>query len=66
MKLTRRELAAALAGGAAALAQAPGNAPETPDSLAQAAAEEVRKQAAAVAKVSIPIQTEPAFAFRAQ
>jgi hypothetical protein len=65
MRLTRRELAGMVAVGAAA-AQAPGNAPESPAQLAQSALADVRKTAAEIRKLKVPIDTEPAFSFKAQ
>ncbi len=69
MKLTRRELAGVVAGGSAvarAAVQASSAASETPAQLAQSALEEARKTAAEIRKIKLPIDTEPAFAFRTQ
>ncbi len=69
MKLTRRELAGALTGGAAALAAAAAlpQSPETQASeeLLKAAIEEQRRDSARIAKLEVPMDTEPAFSFRA-
>jgi hypothetical protein len=62
MKLTRRELAAALAGAAAANAQAP--AQSAPEDLLKNAVEETRRDSAAIANYAVPMATEPAFSFR--
>ncbi len=65
-KITRRRLAAAALGSAAALhaasTQAP--APAAPDAL-NAAKEQVRKYSEALAKFDLPMSTEPAFQFKA-
>lgn len=61
MKLTRRELAGALAGPAALMAQAP---QASPDDVLEKAREEQRRDSAAIAKLRVPIETEPAFVFR--
>ncbi len=69
MKLTRRELAGVVAAGtvvARAAAQASSEAAETPEQLAQSALQEARKTAAEIRKVKLPLDTEPAFGFRAQ
>jgi hypothetical protein len=64
VKLTRRQLAAAL--GAAGLDPAAAQTPR-PDPQAELAAarERIRANAEAVARVPVPIATEPAFQFRA-
>ncbi len=64
MKLTRRKLAAAVLGpaAAAAAAQTPA-APE--DQLLKAARDRNRANSAAVAKVDLPMATEPSFQFKA-
>jgi hypothetical protein len=64
VKLTRRELAAAAMAQALA-AQAP-----TPEAAAlekesQAALDRVRRDGDALAKHAVPLETEPAFQFRA-
>ena len=62
MKLTRRKLAAALLAPAAA---APAQTPTPPsDDLATARAR-LKSNAAAIAKVNVPMATEPAFRFEA-
>lgn len=61
MKLTRRELVAALA-PAAALAQTPAASPA--DELTAARAR-VKSNSEALAKLAVPMETEPAFQFRA-
>jgi hypothetical protein len=60
--LSRRELAAFLA-AAPGLAQSP--AARTPAEELRAATEQVRKNAQALAKIAVPIATEPAFQFKA-
>ena len=67
MKVTRRELAAALA-SAPVLAQAqtrPSAAPAAPDGELQAARERIRNNSEALARVAVPMTTEPAFQFKA-
>ena len=59
MKITRREMAAAVAGVAVARAAA------EPNELLQKATEDVRKSTAAIAKYDLPMATEPAFRFQA-
>lgn len=66
MKLSRRELAGVVAAAAGAAAQTPANAPESPAQLAQSALEHDRKTAAEIRKIKLPIDTEPAFSFKAQ
>ncbi|HKD05284.1 MAG TPA: hypothetical protein VKB79_05205 [Bryobacteraceae bacterium] len=65
MKLTRRELGAtAVATVAAATSQA--QTPPPPDQgIAQVVRDANRRNAEALAKFEIPIETEPAFQFRA-
>ncbi len=62
MKLTRRELAGAVAGvaGIAASRAAAG-----PNDMLQEAIEDVRKSTAAIVKYDLPMATEPAFEFHA-
>jgi hypothetical protein len=60
MKLTRRKLAAALLAPAAAAQQQPPPA----DDLAAARAR-LKANADAIAKVEVPMSTEPAFSFKA-
>ncbi|HKX00745.1 MAG TPA: hypothetical protein VJN43_23590 [Bryobacteraceae bacterium] len=62
MKITRRELAAAL-GSAATLRRLPAESP--PADLTTAAKEQIEKNAEALAKVELPMSTEPAFQFKA-
>ncbi len=61
MKLTRREWAGALAAPAAALAYEP---PASADEGLEKAREKQRRDTAAIAKLQVPIETEPAFFFR--
>ena len=62
MQLTRRKLAAAvLAPAAVALPQTP---PQQPDELA-AARQRMKDNAAALAKIEIPMATESAYQFKA-
>ncbi len=63
MKLTRRELACALAAGTAA-AQAPAPLPPTPDADLQAARNRVKANAARLAAEPILMSIEPAFQFK--
>ncbi len=63
MKITRRKLAAAVLGPAAAAAaqtQPPAEAP-----LVKAARDRNQANSAALAKVDLPMATEPAFQFKA-
>ena len=69
MKLTRRELAGIVAAGTAAGRTAPearGSDPESPVKPEQSAVESLKKTSAEIRKLKVPIETEPAFAFRAQ
>jgi hypothetical protein len=64
--ITRRNLAAALASAAsitAVRAQAPST--SQPEDLNAAAQEQIRKYREALAKVDLPMSTEPAFLFKA-
>ena len=61
MKLTRRELAAALVSAAAAA-----QTPETPGSKPPRAAEDLTQAAAAIRRVKVGYEVEPAFTFHAQ
>jgi hypothetical protein len=63
MRLTRRELAAALVTGAAA-AQTQSSPAGTPRDELQAARERNRNNVDALAKVPLPMSTEPAFQFK--
>jgi hypothetical protein len=62
MKLTRRELVAALA-PAAALAQTAQ--PASPTDELKAAQARLKANSDALSKLTVPIETEPAFQFRA-
>jgi hypothetical protein len=66
-KMTRRELAGAVlaATAATAAAQAPPSTPANPGEELQAAHEQNRRSSEALTKVSIPMDTEPAFHFTA-
>jgi hypothetical protein len=63
MKLTRRELAAALAPAAAAIAQTA--APADAGSDLKAAQARLKASVDALARQQIPMDTEPAFQFKA-
>jgi hypothetical protein len=66
MKVTRRKLAAALAGSAAvAAAQALPQAVESNDELLKAARERIRNNGELLARQEVPMSTEPAFQFKA-
>ena len=65
MKITRREWVGVLAAGAAGAAGFQEKA-ETPEELKKAAGEQLRRDAAALAKIRIPMATEPAMVFKAQ
>jgi hypothetical protein len=66
MKISRRRLAASALAPAVALAQnRPAQPPsEAPDDLLKNAKDLVRRNGEALAKISIPIATEPAFQFK--
>ena len=65
MKVTRRQLAAALAAAAAAPSQTP--APQTaPADLLKTARDRMKAAADALAKEQIPMATEPAVVFHAE
>ena len=64
MKLTRRKLAAAVLGPAAAAAAAQTPAPAE-DQLLKAARDRNQANFAAVDKIELPLATEPAFQFKA-
>ena len=64
MKLTRRQLASALT-SAAALAQTPSGPPATPEDELKAARDRFQANGAALAKQEVPVETEPAFQFKA-
>lgn len=65
MNLTRRQLAALLAGAAPLAAQTPAPKPETPAEELKAARERLRRNAQSISKVAVPMATEPAFSFKA-
>jgi hypothetical protein len=65
MKLTRRELPAALVAPAAAMAQAPAPAPPAGGDDLKAAREQTRRTGETLAKFEVPMATEPAFQFKA-
>lgn len=54
-----------VAAGTAA-AQAPGTNPESPAKLAPSPVEALKETVAEIRNLKVPIETEPAFAFRAQ
>ncbi|HLJ15659.1 MAG TPA: hypothetical protein VKV15_14255 [Bryobacteraceae bacterium] len=62
MKLTRRGLAAVLAGSATLAAQIPA---PTPQDALQTARERIEDNARQLAKVPLPMATGPAFHFKA-
>ncbi len=64
MKVTRRQLAATLASGAAALAQ-PQAATPSPDAELEAARQRIAENARVLARREISMATEPAFQFKA-
>ena len=61
MKLTRRALVANVL-AAPAIAQTP---PATAEDELQSARESLRRNVEALAKVKVPVETEPAFQFKA-
>lgn len=61
MKITRRTLAAAVLAAPAAAQPAPA----APEEELKAARENLRRNAQALAKVKLPVETEPAFQFKA-
>lgn len=63
MRLTRRELAGALA-AAGALAQTPAP-PPTPEAELQRAVDQVKAMVARLAAEKVPMTVEPAFQFKA-
>ncbi len=67
MKLTRRRLAVAVLGSAAASAMPPQQPapPRTPEDEIKAARARVQANSDALAKEAVPMATEPAFQFRA-
>lgn len=67
LKITRRDLAAVLGSAASASAvvhaqQAPASQPEELNAMAK---DQIRKDTEALAKVDLPMSTEPAFQFKA-
>jgi len=62
MKLTRREVASAVVVGQAVRLSA---APQPPDPELQAARDRMKTNSDALAAVSLPMDTEPAFQFKA-
>ena len=62
IKITRRKLAAIAVGTAAAQAA---QEPAQPENLNELARERLRKNAETLAKVDLPMSTEPAFQFKA-
>jgi len=66
-KLTRRQIAVAVASSAAILAQTPANAPipQTPEEELQAAQASIRRNAEQLAKFDLPMFVEPAVHFKA-
>lgn len=62
MNFTRRDLALVALQVATAAAQ---TSPEAPENLPQTAREEIGKNSEALAKVKVPMGTEPAFHFKA-
>jgi hypothetical protein len=66
MKITRRELAAALVAAAPAAAeQTTTPQPTTPEDLLKAARANLKSNADAMAAIDVPMATEPAFQFKA-
>jgi hypothetical protein len=64
-KFTRRRLAAAAFGPAAALRAAQTTAASHPEDLNTTAKEQLRKSSEALGKTPLPMSTEPAFSFKA-
>jgi hypothetical protein len=65
MKLSRRKLAGAMLGSAAAFAQQPAPIPRNADEELAAAREQLRRSSEALQKYKVPMATEPAFTFKA-
>jgi hypothetical protein len=65
MKFTRRQLAAALSTSAVLLAQAPAPLPSNPDEELKAVKDTIRQNSEQLAKVDLPMATEPAVHFKA-
>ncbi len=68
MRLTRRELAALMAAAPAAVRTPEPQQPAAPAAAetAQSAADDLRKSVAAIRKLSVATEYEPAFSFRPQ
>jgi hypothetical protein len=62
MKITRRQLAGALAAGALDSAARAG---ESPEDLRKQIQDDLRQNAAKIAKTPLPMNVEPAFSFKA-
>lgn len=62
MKLTRRELASALAAGVAVAQTAPQ--PRSPEAELQAARDQLKTTLARLSMQAVPMATEPAFQFK--
>ena len=65
MKLTRRELVAALAPAAALAQTVSPRVPATPADELQAAQARLKANSEALSKLTVPMETEPAFQFKA-
>jgi hypothetical protein len=63
MRVTRRQMAAALVAGTAAAQTTPQ--PAAPADELQAARQRMKSSTESLAKVRVPIETEPAFQFKA-
>ena len=63
-KMTRRQLAGTMLATAAA-AQAPASAPANPSAETQSAREQNERTRDALAKAAVPMDTEPAFHYKA-
>ena len=66
MKITRRQWVGALAAGAAGAAVGAQEKTEAPEELRKAAGERLRRDAGALARIPIPMATEPAMVFKVQ
>lgn len=64
MKVTRRALAQMVL-AQAAVSQTPPAAPVSPEELLTAAKEQTKRSTESLAKVAVPMGTEPAFTFKA-
>lgn len=65
LKLTRREMASALAGAAAATPGQAQPAPASPGNDQETVRARLRTSGGEIAKVALPMSTEPAFRFKA-